>query len=216
VRDSGRAIVLEDDLVLSPGFLDYMNAALDMYADDSKVMHVSGYMFPVQRRLPETFFFNSTSCWGWATWKRAWEHYEPRADVLLKEIERRGKEQEFNIEGTHNFMKQLRDNVSGALSTWAVRWYASTFLQRGLCLHPGRSLVRNAGHDGSGEHCAFDATYQHQAIAERVRVRRIPLREHLRARAAAGDYFARQFGGSIDFRTRVRRRLSLAARRLRT
>ena len=56
-EEHGRVIVLEDDLLLSPVALRYFNAALDRYADDPRVMHVSGYMFPVRKRLPPAFFY---------------------------------------------------------------------------------------------------------------------------------------------------------------
>lgn len=56
INKYGFAIILEDDLIVSKCFLEYMNTALDLYKDDGLVMHVSGYMFPIKRNLPETFF----------------------------------------------------------------------------------------------------------------------------------------------------------------
>ena len=204
------AIVIEDDLILSPGFLRYMNDALSLYADDEKVMHVSAYMFPVRGTLPATFFFNSTSCWGWGTWRRAWRCLERDAARLVERLERSGRIQEFNLDGAYDFESHLRANATGEMSTWAVRWYASVFLARGLCLHPGRSLVRNSGHDGSGEHCAENDVYLHQRITEAVRVDRVAMRENPRARARAGDFLAEVAAASRG--GRLKRRLRLALR----
>src|SRR5690606_23296506 len=57
----GRVIVLEDDIITGTGFLTFMNDALSVYAQDEQVMHISGYMFPVNGTLPETFFYKQTS-----------------------------------------------------------------------------------------------------------------------------------------------------------
>jgi Glycosyl transferase family 2 len=157
----GRAIVLEDDLVVSPGFLSYMNRALDRYANDDKVMQISGYMFPVARseELPPTFFLKLSSTWGWATWQRAWSAFESDAEILVDRM-RNANHYEFDVNGSYPYMATLIEQQRGSLNVWGVRWYASMFLRRGLCLHPAQSLVNNIGMDGSGEHCgpsnAFD------------------------------------------------------------
>lgn len=72
VNESGRIIVLEDDMVTSPYFLNYMNDSLEMYKDEDKVISIHGYMYPVKEKLPETFFLQGADCWGWATWKRGY------------------------------------------------------------------------------------------------------------------------------------------------
>ncbi len=148
----GRVIVVEDDLYLSPYFLKYMNTALDTYEEYDKVMHISGYMFPVRGQLPETFFYRATSCWGWGTWKRAWDKFEPDAHTLLAGFKNRKKRREFDIQGSMKYYRMLILQAIGMSDSWAIRWYASVFLNNGLCLHPGKSLVNNIGHDDSGVH----------------------------------------------------------------
>ena len=98
VNRYGKIIVLEDDIVTSPGFLTYMNDALEVYKGEEKVMHISGYMYPVKKKLPDTFFIRPTSCWGWATWKRAWDCFEKNVDKQIKEIEQIKGWQEFTID----------------------------------------------------------------------------------------------------------------------
>lgn len=148
----GRVIVVEDDLYLSPYFLKYMNTALDTYEECDKVMHISGYMFPVKGQLPETFFYRATSCWGWGTWKRAWDKFEPDTYTLLAGFKNRKKRREFDIQGSMKYYRMLILQAIGMNDSWAIRWYASVFLNNGLCLHPGKSLVNNIGHDDSGVH----------------------------------------------------------------
>jgi hypothetical protein len=164
----GKVIVLEDDLVLSPQFLNYMNDALILYKDIPRIMHIAGYMFPVKGVLPETFFYRDTSCWGWATWQRAWAKFEPSADKLLSGLHTRKQRREFNIEGRTDYYRMLQNQSTGKIDAWAIRWYASVFLNNGLCLHPGKSLVNNIGHDGTGIHCGTTNIYTVQPNNDRI------------------------------------------------
>jgi hypothetical protein len=186
----GRAIVLEDDLFVAPGFLRYMNEALALYADDEQVMHVSGFMYPIDLRLPDTFFYTKISCWGWATWQRAWRHFNPDAGQLYAELERRGLLAQFDLDGAYNFSEHLRANALGTWTTWAVKWQASVFLRQGLCLSPNRTLVRNLGFDGTGEHCHLDNDeHAQQLMANAVTVSRVPLVENAKVKAAVSRYY---------------------------
>ena len=66
------AIVLEDDLLVTPNFLAYMNQGLREYGADEKVFSISGYSFHIQppaKFSEDAYFLNRGSSWGWATWK---------------------------------------------------------------------------------------------------------------------------------------------------
>jgi len=179
----GKAIILEDDLHLSPGFLEFMNHALTLYNDDEKVMHISGYMFPVKTKLPPTFFLMSTTCWGWATWQRSWKYFNSSAAELQRQLISSGRMDEFSFNNSTSFISQLEDNVSGKLKTWAIKWHASVVLQSGLCLHPFPSLVRNSGNDGSGTNGSIFEV-QDQEITDHIEVKPIPIEENKSARKA--------------------------------
>jgi len=153
VNKYGRVIVLEDDLVTSPFFLEFMNEALEIYKDENRVMHISGYMFPIKAdSFDETFFIKPTTCWGWATWDTAWKYFEKDIDKLLS-IFTPKMIRAFNIDGAYNYYSHMIMNKKGKINTWAIFWYASVFLHNGLSLHPKSSFVMNVGHDGSGVHC---------------------------------------------------------------
>jgi hypothetical protein len=188
LQEHGRVIVLEDDLVTSPGFLEFMNQALDLYAQDEKVMHVSGYMYPLDLRTRCTAFLRVLSCWGWATWARAWQHYNPDIDEHLERLNSPERVRKFNIEGHADFHRQLLDNRTGRIRSWAVRWYASWLAQGGLSLFPTQSLVRNIGHDGSGIHCDVDDRFD-TSLAEAIPVRRIPQRENISLRWRINEFY---------------------------
>lgn len=160
VNKHERIIVLEDDLIVSPYFLGYMNRALDHYLHEEKVMQISANMFPVSSNdvLPDTFFCKMTTSWGWATWDRAWRKFEPDANKLLKLIIARRLRKEFDM--GYCYFQMLEMQARGEVDSWAIRWYASVFLAGGLCLHPSASLVVNIGHDGSGTHCGSAGDYE--------------------------------------------------------
>jgi acetyltransferase-like isoleucine patch superfamily enzyme len=156
-----RVIVLEDDLIVTKGFLKYCNEALELYSSDNGVMHISASNYDTAfTKLDDTFFLKVLSCNGWATWKRAWNFYND--DVLDHLVYFQAdplKSFEFDIEGAAYFMEQLRRNVSGDLNSWAVRWYASWLRAGGLSLFPKKSLLYNIGFDGSGENSGIGRSF---------------------------------------------------------
>lgn len=192
VNEYGRVIVLEDDLVTAPGFLQFMNDALDTYADEPRVGHIQAYDFTQNPRLPETFLIKFTGSWGWATWQRAWQHFNPDGQYLLDELRRRHLTHRFDFNGKYGFTRMLRRQVEGKNNSWAIRWNASLFLQDILSLNVGRSLVQNEGFDGSGTHCGADHLYQAKLYPDRLRVEKIsPITENLEARKIFERYYAR-------------------------
>ena len=158
VNKYGRIIVLEDDMVTSPYYLAYMNEALEKYADDDSVVSIHGYVYPVAQPLPEAFFLPGADCCGWATWSRGWACFNGKGQFLLDELNRRNLIRAFDFNGAYPFSKMLEGQIKGTNDSWAVRWYASTFLAGKLPLYPGRSLVHNIGNDNSGTHCGVTAS----------------------------------------------------------
>src|SRR5690606_40493687 len=113
----------------------YFHPSLLRYADDARVMEISGYMSPVQhpQRLPKSFFFRVANSWGWATWKRAWNKFNTDIHELTKDLSRQDI-RDFTIDGTENFWKQVKESKAGKINSWAIRWYLSMFKHRGLAL----------------------------------------------------------------------------------
>ena len=97
----GRATVVEDDVLVSPYFLSWVNAALDKYENDERVLSVGCYVFPTQRKLPETFFLSLPDCWGWAVWARSWRQYQADGIALLQALRERNLEHRFDFEGAY-------------------------------------------------------------------------------------------------------------------
>lgn len=184
-----RIIVLEDDLELSTGFLKYMNEALEMYAAEEKVMQVSGYWYPIKSQLPATFFLTLAPSWGWATWKRAWSHFEPSAEVLLEKFKANNQQKKFDYNYTFNFYRMLKKCAAKQNDSWAIRWYASLFFQNGLCLIPNLSYVDNTGHDNSGIHSQATNVFKNNILNTNIEINSISIIENSAARKLLERFF---------------------------
>ncbi len=170
-------IVLEDDLVVSPYFLTYMNDALEVYRSESSVAAIHGYLLPLDGDLPETFFLKGADCWGWATWSRAWNLFNPNGLELLGELKTRNLENEFDLGGSYPYTRMLTNQVDGLNQSWAIRWQASVFLRGMMTLYPGRSLVQNIGNDSSGVHCSATSQFDVALSESPINVVKIPVAE---------------------------------------
>lgn len=191
VNQHGKVIVLEDDLVTSSFFLNYMNAGLELYENDEDVISIHGYMYPVKKRLPETFFIKGADCWGWATWKRGWDLFNCNGQELLEMILSRKKEKEFDFNNSYPYVQMLKDQIAGKNNSWAVRWYASAFLADKLTLYPSRSLVNNIGFDGSGSHCGTGEKFNSMVTSKQVSVNKTIAIENSYAKKMMANYLKR-------------------------
>lgn len=219
INRHGKVIVLEDDLVSSPGFLVYMNDALELYEQNESVMHISGYMYPVCNQVENaTVFLRVLSCWGWGTWKRAWNYFSNDVENHLLRLDSRSGIRKFNVLGNAPFYNQLLDNARGSINTWAVKWYASWFLKNGIALFPATTLIVNIGHDGSGVHCGKEKYYQANFIADKIDVKVRPIIEDKRYLRLIDSFYAAvrknsypQRRKSIFFRIKSKLRMILKA-----
>lgn len=188
----GRVIVLEDDLVVAPHFLQFMNDALETYRDEERVGHIQACDFTHDPSLPDTFLIKWTGSWGWATWDRAWKHFNADGKALLTELESRKLTYTFDFNGKYGYTRMLRRQIEGKNNSWAIRWNASLFLKDILSLNVGKSLVQNEGFDGSGTNCGGGGLYASELYMERLPVKKIsPIEENIQARNAYVRYYAR-------------------------
>lgn len=192
LRDRKRVIIVEDDLVLSPQFLEFMSHGLELYENDEQVASIHGYVYPVDASLPDSFFLRGADCWGWGTWRRAWERFQPDGSLLLEGLRARGLDRRFDLEGAMDYTKMLRDQISGRNDSWAIRWHASAFLAGMLTLYPGTSLVRNMGFDGSGTHAGRNGGDWNSSWKELPMLTRVDVEECCEARDLIADWLRRR------------------------
>ena len=192
VNRYGKVIVLEDDLVVAPYFLQFMNDALEVYKNEPRVGHIQACDFTQDSSLPATFLIKWTGSWGWATWDRAWKHFNPNGNELLQELEERKLTHVFDFNGKYGFTRMLRRQIEGKNNSWAIRWNASLFLKDILSLNVGRSLVQNEGFDGSGTNCGGGGLYASHLYLQPLLITPIsPIEENKEARQAFIRYYAR-------------------------
>lgn len=181
IEKYGRVIVIEDDVIISPGFLKFMNESLEMYDNDNRVMHISGYCpfqsFPI-KYSEETFFYNNTYCWGWSTWKRAWKYFIADGYELMKRIDKSKRRAYINLDNTFEFYWGLKYIHERKFQDWNYNWHVSVALQNGYCLHPVKTLTNNIGFDGSGTHCTTNEPQKIHEFTENINVKLIPVEEN--------------------------------------
>lgn len=149
-----RVVVVEDDLVLAPAFLGFLNRGLSRYEDALQVMQVAGHMYPLDGvGGPDAVLLPLASSWGWATWRRAWERFDATMSGAQRLQASGALRQAFDLGGAHPLSRYLRRQQLGRADSWFIRWQLSVFLSGGLVVYPRSSLVRNGGFDGTGVHC---------------------------------------------------------------
>lgn len=191
VNDYGKVIVMEDDLEISTGFLDFMNKGLIKYESTENVYSICGYLFPMDQSIEKPFFSRLVSSWGWATWKRAWDSYDHDLKTLSKYIDTEELEKQFNLDGCYNFSNQISLNLREVKNTWGIRWYLSVFKENGLSLFPNKSLLKNRGFDGSGVNCNSENEFYSDDIATSVIIPDQKIEEDIKIREKIKDYFSK-------------------------
>ena len=200
----GRVIVVEDDLFVSPVFINYLNTALEHYANEPSVMQVSAYMFPVSILASyDTVMLPFTASLGWATWSRAWKHFDPNMTGYEKLKIDRVLRRKFDMDGAYPYFRMLKRQSEGKVDSWAIRWYLSVFLQNGLVVFPRHTLVRHDGYDDTATH----ATRQDQSVAKEVWLDKINILSHVEEDSAAAHVVASFFRKERSILNRVKARL---------
>ncbi|HEV2764310.1 MAG TPA: hypothetical protein VGV38_15125 [Pyrinomonadaceae bacterium] len=149
------AVILEDDCVPHPSFFPYCAELLARYREDERVMMVSGDNFQEGReRTPHSYYFSClTHIWGWASWRRAWRHYDVGMGLWP---ELRGGSWLADALGDAAAAEHLRasfDRVyAGEIDTWDFQWMFACLAQSGLAVLPSVNLVTNIGWGENATH----------------------------------------------------------------
>jgi len=144
------AIVLEDDILIKPGFLEFMNTALYHYRHDSRIAGVAGFSY-LTNSVRSNYFLPIGTSWGWGSWARVWRTVKDDPGGYLTSIRDKGLSAKFDY-GKFPFLNILKGTVEGKNSSWAIQFYAQFFLDEKLFFFPNVSLCENIGFDGSGTH----------------------------------------------------------------
>ena len=159
IESWGKAIIVEDDLVVSPYFLKYMNEALEKYNNYKNVYGITGYVVDIigASKLPDSFFLPITSSWTWATWKRCWDMFDKNATGYQELVNSRIKRWKFDYFGSLWNSQTLLKQMRGEIDSWWIRWAWTVYRNKGVYLTPKKILCKNEGFDGTGVHCGKDS-----------------------------------------------------------
>lgn len=201
------AILLEDDCLPDPTFFPFCEELLARYRDDERVLMISGDDFrPGPPRPGASYRFSGYAhVWGWASWARAWRHYDV-AMADWPEVRDGGGLTDLGDGFTEGYWRHIFDRThAGEIQTWDYQWLYAC-LRRGLCVVPEGNLVTNIGF---GEGAAHHAEANHLANLPTVPMT-FPLRHPDRVerdRAADREAFGRVFSPIPSLRNRLGRRL---------
>lgn len=155
INRHGKAIVLEDDLLLMPGFLTYMNQALDMYEGDDRMFSVCGYSLKINRPQDyqgDVYLGVRASSWGWGTWADRWNSVDWSVSDFEQLRADRHARRAFN-QGGSDMYGMLRDYMDGRNNSWAIRFCYAQFRGGKYSVHPFLSLVDNDGFGAEASNC---------------------------------------------------------------
>lgn len=158
INQYGKIIVLEDDLITSTVFLNYMNYYLNYYKNEQKVFSITGFNYPeflldVPDGYPYSIYFGyRCMSWSWATWINRWNKVDWEVKDYDKFIKDKKLQKHFNRGGA-DLTDMMRSQIEGKIDSWAIRWCYAHFKNNAYCVYPVKSLVNNIGFDKTGVHC---------------------------------------------------------------
>ncbi len=154
VHQYGKVIVLEDDLITTPNFLNFLNHALDYYQDHPQIMSVSGYTMdlPSLKNHESDFYLGyRAASWGWGIWKDRWElvdwdmkSYRSFKWDFLRQVQ--------FMRGGMDMPYMLWKQMNGRLDSWAIRLGYCQFEKDLLTVFPSKSKLKSIGFGDDATH----------------------------------------------------------------
>jgi Glycosyl transferase family 2 len=172
VKEHEHIIVLEDDIITSSHFLEYMNAALIHYKEDPQAFSVGAYSFPAQTMpIPSDYHWDTYAgfrccSWGWATWTDRWKRIDWDMDYYNTFMRDQGAQELFN-RGGPDMSQLLKLQYERRIDSWAIRFCYAHYANRMHCIYPVKTLVINIGLDNTGTHCDVDPRREHRALDDK-------------------------------------------------
>lgn len=155
VNSAGKIIVLEDDLVTSTNFLDYMNQALNFYQEDEAIASISGYNLdlPSLSNSEDFYFGYRNSSWGWGTWKEKWN----KVDWEMKDYDEFCKDKhrkKLFKRGGSDMLRMLNKQMTGKIDSWSIRFSYHHSKYDLKTVFPTKSKIINEGFGADATHTA--------------------------------------------------------------
>ncbi len=175
IHKYGKVIVLEDDLITSKYFLQFMNNTLNTYVDAENIFSITGFSFSTSfMKFPKDYkndvYLNiRPMSWSWATWIDRWKDIDWEIKNFKEFINDPEQVEKFNHGGT-DLTRMLKNQMNGKLNSWYIRWTFNAFQKNKFTIYPRVSYVNNIGHDASGVHCQEDKDniYSHAELNNKI------------------------------------------------
>jgi hypothetical protein len=158
----GKVIVLEDDLITSANFLNFMNQALDFYEFNSSVFSISGYSFnlPSLKNNKADFYIGyRASSWGWGTWKNQWDKVSWEITDFKQFIWNPVKHLKF-LRGGSDMSLMLWRQMNDKIDSWAIRWCYHQFKNNLFTVYATKSKIINIGVGNNATHTKRNSRFE--------------------------------------------------------
>ena len=175
IEKYGKIIVLEDDLLTSKYFLEYMNNALLTYKNREDIYSITGFSFSTEfmnfpKEYQNDIYVNiRPMSWSWATWEDRWEGLDWEIKDFNEFITNSSLKKAFN-KGGSDLTRMLNNQMKGVINSWYIRWTYNAYKQKKLTVYPRVSYVNNIGHDITGTHCVEESNdiYSHTQLNDKT------------------------------------------------
>lgn len=206
LEEHGKAIVIEDDLVTSSNFLDFMNQALDFYEDNNKVISVSGFTLPLKKMPKNNDFYTGfrASSWAWGTWARAWEGIDWVPSDFEQFYKDKIARKQFNRGGS-DMTKMLKDQMDGRIDSWAIRFCYHQFKHQMVTVFPTVSKAASIGFGADATHTFSESRFQTKLDSGEKRI--FIFREQVDVDPLLAKSFRKFFSIRVRITDRLRRKL---------
>ncbi len=148
-------IVLEDDCLAHPDFFRFTEDMLSRYRDNEKIMMISGNNFQngISRGEGSYYFSKYPSTWGWASWRRAWKHYDTKTSDYVEFMNKNTLDTICQSDNEKKYWTKFFEKInSGKLEHWDIKWIFAIWNNNGISITPNVNLVKNVGF-------GYDATH---------------------------------------------------------
>lgn len=162
-----RAIILEDDCIPEPSFFRFCDELLERYKDDERVMAISGDNFQFgNHQIAHSYYFSRfPHVWGWATWRRAWRHYDVTMNNWPQALEQNWLGTILPDQNAVRYWRETFQAVSdGIIDTWDHQWTYACWQQNGLTALPRTNLISNIGFGTEATHTKRHSKFSKMAV----------------------------------------------------
>ena len=163
IKNKKKLIILEDDLVVSKYFLDYMNKALNIYEGNKDIWHINSWSHPKLSYFKSRTAISPTiSPWGWATWEDRWDKFIDGNYHNQNLISNTSPEniRKFNFSNLYDWENIIIQSLKNNASIWDAYWYQAIYVNNGYSIFPSISHSQNYGFDGTGVHCGINDEFK--------------------------------------------------------